>query len=76
MSILFRFAGEIYHARRDRGITQEEAAEALNISLRWYQKIERGQSLPGTKLALRIIAFFEIEGSRLKAPKSVSISNG
>ena len=75
MSIIFRFAGAIYHARHDRGLTQEEAAEALNISTRWYQKIERGQVLPGTKLALRIIAFFEIEGSKLKASESVSISS-
>lgn len=74
MSIKFRFAGEIYHARKNMGLTQEAAAEALDISTRWFQRIELGHVLPSARLTLKIIAFFEIEGRKLKAPDDENVS--
>ena len=77
MSIKHRFASAIYHARTDRALTQEKAAEALGISVRWYQLVEYGKRLPSTILALKFIAFFEINGRQLKENTThVYISNG
>lgn len=67
MSIKHRFASAVYHARKEKHLTQERVAEALDISVRWYQLIEYGKRLPSTTLALRIIAYFEIDGKALKA---------
>lgn len=76
MSIKQRFASAVYHARLERGLTQAKAAEELDISLRWYQRIEYGHYLPSAKLALKIIAHFEIDGKILKAePAYVSLQD-
>ena len=45
---------------------EEEAAEKLSISLRWFQQIEEGHKLPSGALMLKIIIFFEIDGKNLK----------
>lgn len=66
MSILYRFSKEIYRSRRHLGLTQEQAAEALSISVRWFQYIEAGERIPGPILILNIIALFEIDGKNLK----------
>ena len=66
MSLKQRFASAVYHARKEMGITQERAAEALGISSRWYQAIEYGHVLPSNKLVLKIIAFYGIDGNKLR----------
>lgn len=66
MSIKSNFSRQIYYARREMGITQERAAEHLNISVRWYQIIENGRHLPSAELTLKIIAFFGIDGRLLR----------
>ena len=66
MSLAGNFSREVYYSRILLKLTQEKVAELLGISVRWYQKIESGKVLPSTKLALKIIAFFEIDGSKLK----------
>ena len=47
-------------------LTQEQAAECLDISVRWFQDIENGKHLPSTELTLKIIAFFGIDGKKLR----------
>ena len=49
MNLKLKFSKAIYHARIELGYTQEEVAEAVSISKRWYQKIESGEKLPGAK---------------------------
>ena len=49
------------HARLERGMTQMQAAEALDISLRWYETIENGHAVPSGSLVLKIIVYFKIE---------------
>ena len=66
MSIKHRFASAIYHARTEKALTQAKVAEAVGVSTRWYQRIEKGERLPATVLALKIIAFLEIDGKMLK----------
>ena len=75
MSIISNFSRQIYYSRKDMGLTQEQAAEALNISVRWYQNIENGKHLPGVELALKIIAFFGIDGKALRDEERVYISS-
>ena len=66
MTIKYRFSSQVLHARLARKLTQEQAAELLNISIRWYKQIEKGELLPSAELALRIMAEFEIDGKDLK----------
>ena len=76
MSIISKFSQQIYYARKAMGITQERAAEHLGISVRWYQDIENGKHLCGVELALKIVAFFGIDGKALREKEeSVCISN-
>lgn len=76
MSLKQRFASAVYHARLERKLTQAQAAEELDISLRWYQRIEYGHHWPSAKLALKIMAHFEIDGKILKAePAYVSLQD-
>ena len=77
MSLLCRFSKAIYYARKEMGITQAQAAEALDISVRWYQMIENGRTFPSTTLALKMVAFFGIDGKSLRTENAelVGISN-
>ena len=72
MSIISNFSREIYYARKAMGITQEKAAEYLDISTRWYQDIENGKHLCSVELALKIIAFFGIDGKSLRDEEKVA----
>lgn len=71
MSIVGNFSKEVYFSRKSLDLTQEKAAEMLGISLRWYQKIENGKVLPGAELTLKIVAYFGIDGNKLKDKDSL-----
>ena len=73
MSVKQRFASAVFHAREKMGITQEKAAEALRISVRWYQQIEYGRVLPSAELTLKIIAVYGINGECLREYESVGV---
>ena len=75
MSIISNFSKQIYYSRKEMGLTQEQAAEALGISVRWYQDVENGKHLPSADLTLRIIAFFGIDGKSLRENKDVFVSS-
>lgn len=66
MSILHRFSTEVHRSRKHLGLTQEQAAEALSISVRWFQYIEAGERIPSPILLLNIIALLEIDGKNLQ----------
>ena len=61
MRIASKFASAVLEARTRLGYTQSQVAEAVSVSVRWYQKVESGRKLPGTVTALRIILFLEID---------------
>ena len=46
MSTKLNFARAIYYARKERGLTQQQVAEALSISVNWLKKLEKGRALP------------------------------
>ena len=46
--------------REGRGQTQSQAAEAIGITLRQYQRFERGEQKPGFDNLLRIADHFEV----------------
>jgi DNA-binding XRE family transcriptional regulator len=43
-------------ARTDAGLTQQEAAVKAGITVRYYQVLEAGDSLPGLKIAKAVAA--------------------
>ena len=48
MSFGLMFSGDLILARERRGWSQQAAAEAAKISIRQYQNIESGKTLPRT----------------------------
>ena len=76
MSIRFEFSGALYRARTKRNLTQEESAEILNISNRWFQKIEKGIAEPKLTLACKIAKEFDINLNEIAGiEKDDNISN-
>jgi len=65
MSYEYNFSLAIFYSRKQKGLTQEQAAEKLGISKRWYQRIEKGEKLPSPSLLLKIIAELEIDSKSL-----------
>lgn len=61
MTLKDKFANSAFKARKELGYTQSEVAEAISVSVRWYQKVETGISLPGTVTALKIILLLNID---------------
>ena len=64
-SLNFKFASLVLNARLDSGLTQSETAEAVGVSVRWIQRVESGERLPGSLTMLRLIKFFNIDISKL-----------
>lgn len=54
----------MYTKRLEKKLTQEQAAELLNISARWYQNVESGKSKPGFDLICELAQKFNIDFSR------------
>ncbi len=55
------FSSAVYHARVFRGLTQEQLAEALGISVRWFQAIEKGEGKPSFDLLLRMLCLLDLD---------------
>ena len=54
------FSENLLKLRRERGLKQQEMADALDISLRAYQYYERGEREPLLSLAVRMADFFDL----------------
>ena len=66
MRIHKKFSEVLFRAREKQGLTQNQVAEAVSISLRWYQRLERGDKLPGTIVMLRLILLLHIDVEELR----------
>lgn len=51
----------LYKARTEAGLTQQQTADSASISVRWYQRIEKGERLPSTYTFVCLILFFRID---------------
>ncbi|WP_256831873.1 MULTISPECIES: helix-turn-helix transcriptional regulator [unclassified Paenibacillus] len=45
---------KLIEARKQSGVTQEKLCRAVNISLKHYQNIEHGLTIPAVNIALHI----------------------
>lgn len=66
MPIRSKFSSAVYHARMERGYTQWQVAEAISVTVRWYQRVEKGEKLPGTIAMLRLILLLDIDVEQLR----------
>ena len=64
MSLKMKFGAEVYHARNEHGLTQEQLAEAVQKSTRSIQYIEKGEWLPKQETMLRLMIVLQIEPSQ------------
>ncbi len=56
---------QIAKARRALGITQEEAAERIGITVEYYARLERGQSLPSLLTFAQLSVALEVSAESL-----------
>ena len=54
------FAIRLQTLRKAQGMTQEELAEALNISLEYLSKMERGKRKPSIDLIVAMACYFHV----------------
>ena len=66
MSIKKDFSNLLYQARKEKKLTQEQAAELCKISARHYQDIEIGRVNPKLTTAVRLASVLEISLNELK----------
>lgn len=55
-----RLGKHIRCLRRGKDITQEQLAEALQVSVSWVSRIERGKRLPNLKLLFRMALILQV----------------
>ncbi len=61
MSYLTHFSRVIHKARTEAGYTQQEVADGVSISLRWYQCIEEKARKPSAEVMMKILVFLKID---------------
>lgn len=47
--------------RKEKGKTQEQIARLLGISLRYYQDIETGRSVPNINIGLKLAKILQVD---------------
>ena len=66
MTLTMKFAEVLYAARDAKKLTQSQVAEAVSISVRWYQKVEAGLRLPSTIPTIKLILLLDINIEELR----------
>lgn len=51
----------IKEARKKKGLTQREVAEAVGIALRHYQQFEYTDRIPSGELMIKLVRFFDFD---------------
>ncbi|MDF2925907.1 MAG: Xre family transcriptional regulator [Paenibacillaceae bacterium] len=51
---------KLSEARNLKKMIQEEVSHKIDVSLRYYQRLESGKSIPTIKIALRICKILEV----------------
>lgn len=73
MKMTSKFASAIYHARKEQDYTQEEVAEAVSISVRWYQKLESGKEFSSAITLIRLVLFLHIDVEEFREEASLVV---
>lgn len=55
------FAEQLRTARVQLGYTQEQVAEAVSVTARWYQVLEKEGTLPSKMVLLRLALFLSLD---------------
>lgn len=75
--VLFRIGRKVAELRKREGLTQEQLAEKLGLSLKYTQRLEAGRENLTIRSLCRIALFFRIEARNLfSRPKNEKISLG
>lgn len=61
MKMASKFGSSMLRARTALGYTQREVAEAVSVSVRWYQKVESGRGIPSGITTIRIVLFLHLD---------------
>ena len=61
VTLKLTFSGAVLQKRKALGLTQEDVADAVSISARWFQLIEKGVRLPSFIVALRLIVLLDLD---------------
>lgn len=61
------FRKMLFTARTELGYTQEQVAEAVSITPRWYQMLEKQGKLPGALVLTRLQLFLHLELEPLRS---------
>ncbi|MCI9084808.1 MAG: helix-turn-helix transcriptional regulator [Clostridia bacterium] len=56
-----KLGSSLYHSRINLDYTQNQVAQAVSISVRWYQRIEKGEKLPSSIVLIRLVLFLHID---------------
>ena len=63
MSFTNTLARELYYARTKAGYSLFQVANAVGISLRWYQYLEKGGHMPSAEVLLQLMILLGIEAT-------------
>lgn len=69
-----RFGRLIREARKSQNLTQEKLAERMNCSLRWINRVERGESSLNWKDTLCLLMILELSPDRAAEEVGLSVS--
>lgn len=67
------FGTMIRSARKSRGLTQEDLAEAMACSCHWINKIERGKSDPNWVDAFLLAVLLELDPAQVLEEAGVNV---
>lgn len=61
----FTIQNNIFNLRQERGVLQEDVAEAVEVSRQTMSALEKGSYIPSLVLAVRVAQFFEVSVEEL-----------
>lgn len=67
------FTHEVFQVRSRVGWTQQEVADRVFVSLRWYQKIEKGEVLPSFLVGICLMRLLGITPEKLAGEIAASV---
>lgn len=72
MSFSSVLSHELYHARKELKLTQQDVADKTGISVRWYQQLEKGADMPSALTLMRLILILGIRVDVFREPLNLT----